>query len=41
MGHNLTSSPVVWGPGLVGDSALKMSCPAGKSAGISRGFVRF
>ena len=35
MGCDFTSSPLVWGPGLVSDSASKMPCPAGKSADIS------
>ena len=29
------------GPGIVGDSASKMPCPAGKSADISGRFVSF
>ena len=41
MAHNLTSSPVVWGPGLVDDSASKIPCPGRKSADISVGFVSF
>ena len=41
MGRNLTSSPLVWGPGFVDDSASKMPCPVEKSEDNSGGFVSF